>query len=136
MNRGIVIVLICWGLWAFLEKLAVSKIHPAQIQIINCIIGCLLIPIYFGMLKAKNVVATINFIGVLYVVAASLCATIASYTFFHVLKSNEVGTTTIISSTYPIITLLLGAIFLGEAITMPKIVGTFLVLLGIALLGR
>lgn len=136
MSKGLIVVLLCWGLWAFLEKLAVSKIHPAQIQIINCIIGCFLIPVYYGMLKTKAIVQPINLIGVFYVVVASLCATIASYVFVHTLKTNEVGTTTIISSTYPVITLLLGAIFLGEAITVPKIAGMFLVVGGIALLGR
>lgn len=80
--------------------------------------------------------APFNNIGIWWAVVATIFGLVAYASYTYALRIGNVGTTTVLCSTYPILTLVLSAIFLGEAITLQKLGGIILVLLGMVLVVR
>jgi transporter family protein len=116
--------------------MATDHMHPLWLQAINSAIGLMCIPFFFAILKRNNAVSSIDSTGLLWAVITSITGLIAYAAFTFALRSGNVGTTTILCSTYPILTLVLSALFLGEAITLPKLAGMFMVLGGMVLVAR
>lgn len=68
--------------------------------------------------------------------ATAFCASAALILFFLALTRGEAGKVVPVSSAYPVVTLVGSALFLAEAVTFLKIVGTVLVVGGVILLSR
>lgn len=135
MNWFVAIAIICWTVWSFAAKMAASYIHPMWLQTINYIIGFLCIPIFLSIIK-RDTVSQFDSAGVWWAIVASVFGLVAYASFTFALRIGNVGTTTILCSTYPIMTLILSALFLGETITLPKLAGMFMVLGGMVLVAR
>lgn len=117
------IMIICWGVGSFFYKIANNNIHPI---IVSTVITCLyltLTPLAWIFLKFDK---SVNIIGILSALIGGFLVCIASLAYFAALQKGEAGRITILSSMYPIITLLLSMIFLGEPLTMRKAVGILL----------
>ena len=54
--------------------------------------------------------------------------------YYYALKNSEASKVVPVSSSFPLITLALAFLFLNESITLKKILGTMLVILGIILI--
>ena len=134
----IVACIFCFGFSTFFRKLALDRLHPFQFQIIAGIIYLSLIPFYqSGMKLAASHQEQYSFLAIVLVTATILFHVVGINCFGFVLKnSNSVGMTTVLVSTSPILTLALCWLFLGEQLTVMKICGGGLTLLGIMLLLR
>lgn len=130
------ITIISWGLWAFLQKIALQRLHPIQMLMIGCIVGCVLLPVYALALKQHNTPLSFHFGTALLVAVASLASAIGTVAYIYGIRSGELGTIAVLSCTYPVLTFILAVMFLGEAITVSKIIGILFVLFGVFVLGR
>jgi|ERR1017187_2931088 transporter family protein len=135
MNWLVAIAIGCWAIWSIAAKMASNHMHPLWIQTINYIIGFLCIPILLLVVK-RDTASHFDSAGIWWAIVASVCGIAAYAAFTFALRIGNVGTTTILCSTYPILTLVLSAIFLGETITLPKLIGMFMVLGGMVLVAR
>lgn len=137
LNSKYVIIfsILGYGCWSFFLKLATRTLHPFQIYIVNCCVGLLLLPLYIGIVSTR-VSQPFKLNGILWAIAATLCATIAAISFIYSIRGgNNVASLSAISSASPIITLMLAALFIGEQITIFKAIGILLIIAGIAVLG-
>lgn len=135
MNWFVAIAIVGWTVWSFAAKIAASHIHPMWVQVINYGIGVLCIPIFLSIIR-KDTLSSFDSVGVWWAIVASVFGLVAYASFTFALRSGNAGTTTILCSTYPILTLVLSALFLGEAITLPKMAGMFMVLAGMVLVAH
>lgn len=67
-------------------------------------------------------------------IAAGACAVLGLVLLFVALKTGDVKTVVPISSAYPIVAMLLGALFLSEKLTVGSVAGTVLVVAGVVLI--
>ena len=68
--------------------------------------------------------------------ATALCASSALILFFVALTHGEASKVVPASSAYPVVTLAASALFLSESITLVRVVGTALVIVGLVLISR
>jgi bacterial/archaeal transporter family protein len=139
-NWPIVISIVGWGLWSFINKLATQKLHILHIQLVGVGMAICLAPVYIWLLKHhsinENFRAVPDLSSLVLSGLASLFAAAAGIAFLSQLQRAEAGTTTVLVATYPLLTLILSILFLGEAITSFKIIGSFLIVSGMICLSR
>lgn len=129
----ILISIIGWGLGSFVSKLATNAMHPIMISCVVLLVDALLLPFAFLFLKFDK---SIPLNGVLFSVGVALLMTIGTMGFSFALKAGgPTGEVTALTSVYPVLTLALSCMFLGEPLTFRKGLGVALALLGCAILG-
>jgi transporter family protein len=75
-------------------------------------------------------------IGGFWAAVTAFCAAGALVLFFYALTKGEASTVVPVTSAYPLITLVGAAIFLGEQITVVRIVGALLIVRGVIVISR
>ncbi len=124
-----------WGFVPFLEKVGLSSVEPTAAYLVRCsgvFLGVVILIAFtpqfpsFGKMGIKSVFFL--------VLAGVLAGVVAQLIFYKALKAGDISMIIPITSCYPLFTFLLGWIFLGEEITLSKVVGMFLILGGILLL--
>lgn len=126
----IVLCIFCWGSWAVAEKLAAQQISPLMMQIIKAYAYSALAPILFMYMKVRNDETSWNHKGVFWTLVSFTLATIASISFAAATQRTHAHLVTGMTSSYPVLTFLLCAFFLGEPVTMMKLVGIAVIVLG------
>lgn len=127
---------VIWGCAPILEKLGLVKI-PVFTGIfyrsLGVLLGALILILFkFGAFK-ESVTSLPQGWG--YLVAGGLLASVVGQIFFyHALKGGEASLVVPVAATYPLISFLLGILFLGEKVTWAKSFGLGFVLFGIFLL--
>ena len=125
-----------WGCVPALEKLGLARMDPTVGLIYRClgvVIG--LVPLL--VFQWSGFRATLQELpaGIAYLLAGGFLASVVGQIFFyHALKTGEVSRVVIIAGAYPVISFILGIIFLGEKMTLIKSLGVGFVLLGVILL--
>lgn len=135
-NLVLLACIILWGTSTFLNRLSVEKVSPLLLQSIVGFTYICYIPIalklsgHFNPLNVKWSVSSI-----LLTLIATCLSIGANLMLYNYLKgNNHTGTSTMFISLYPIVTLLLSAIFLHEQFTATKIVGIIVMMCGAFLL--
>ena len=90
-----------------------------------------LLPMYFFLAKSNAGDKTFWNSGIFWSAAASISGAIAGLSYLFAIRKGDVGGLTILSSTYPILTLIFSVFIFGETITVSKIVGSILVIIGV-----
>lgn len=130
----VTICVICWGTWAVFEKQGTKHVSPLMMQVIGAYVYSAVAPIVFLYMKASGKVADWNVPGIAWTAGACLLATIASLSFTTAIQRSQVHLVVGFTSTYPVLTFLLCAIFLGEPVTPVKLLGVVAIVLGTMLL--
>lgn len=72
--------------------------------------------------------------GTGWAIASGALAITGLITLYLALGAGDAGKVVAISAAYPAVTLLLSAVFLSEALTFPRVLGTALIVVGVAVL--
>jgi len=130
----IAICVICWGVWAVVEKQATRHTSPLMMQVIGAYVYSAVAPILFIFMKATNVQTSWNVPGVAWTAIACVLATVAGLCFTTAIQRAPVHTVIGFTSTYPVLTFVLCALFLNEHVTLTKLAGIVAIVLGTVLL--
>ena len=130
----VAICVICWGTWAVFEKQGTKHVSPLMMQVIGAYVYSAVAPIVFLFMKATGKSADWNVSGIAWTAGACVLATVASLSFTTAIQRSQVHLVVGFTSTYPVLTFLLCAIFLGEPVTMVKLLGVCAIVLGTVLL--
>jgi uncharacterized membrane protein len=130
----IAICVICWGVWAVVEKQATRHASPLMVQVIGAYVYSAVAPILFVFMKATNTPTQWNVPGVMWTSLACVLATLAGLSFTTAIQRAPVHTVIGYTSTYPVLTFALCALFLGEQVTWTKLAGIVAIVLGTVLL--
>lgn len=133
-NLTLLLCAIIWGISTFLNRISVEKMSPLFMQIIVGIGYMSFIPVAFKL--AHHTSQTKWCLqSVLLTSVATVLSIGANVLLYFALKGNKnTGSSTMIVSLYPVVTLLLSIIFLHEKITLIKLIGIFTMVIGGTLL--
>jgi len=130
-----VLAAVIWGLAPVIEKSALQNVSPLAGVVVRTLVAASLIFAVSLITGEWSEILSLDRRTILYLsiggILGSLLGTLA---YYHALKSGEVSLVVPISSTYPLVALLLAAIFLGEGLTLQKILGAILIVIGIVLI--
>lgn len=136
---GTLLIILCilmWGISTFLNRLSVERISPILLQSIVGMAYMLFIPI---ALRLSGISNPLHYKWSYYSVALTVTATLlsigANIILYMSLKgSSTTGASTMLISLYPLVTLILSALFLNEQFTVMKIIGIVTMVTGAILL--
>lgn len=129
------IAMMFWGIAPVLGKIGLTDLQPlAALTIRSMIVSILLIIVVtfrgqWGFISGATT-KDIAFIG-LEGICAALLGQIA---YYYALKFGDVSRVSPIVSAFPLVALVLGIVFLGEKVTISKIIAGLLIVSGIVLM--
>ncbi|MDP2654736.1 MAG: EamA family transporter [Candidatus Omnitrophota bacterium] len=131
-----VLTALVWGCVPPLEKVGLSKIDPLTGLFFRCV-GVLIGIVMLYVWKSRDIRASLANPppGIAFLVLGGFLASVVGQVFFyHALKSGEASKVVPLAAAYPLISFILGVLFLGEEITLLKTGGLFCILAGVVLL--
>jgi len=123
--------LLLWGAWGFFSKLAAVTLKPTNAYIYQ-VGGILLAGAFMALLVRFDYHGKPS--GILFGLASGLAVTFGAYFFFQALGRGRTGLVVTATALYPVITLLLGTLFLHEPLSLKQALGIGLALLALVLL--
>ena len=130
-----ILTAVIWGCVPLLEKAGLVKVTAFVglfYRSLGVIIGILILSLF--MVKPQEIKAIDLKSASLLILGGFLASFVGQICFYHSLKAGEISRVVPVSGTYPLIAFLLGVLLLGEAMTLPKILGALLVVAGIVVL--
>ena len=132
----VAIAIVAWGLWAVFEKLAVQNMSPLLVQLTSAYVYSAFAPIMYLAMKARNVNFDWNTKGVIWTTAAVTASTTACYAFLYAIQHRPANVVVAWTQTYPVVSLFLCWLVLGESLTWSKLLGAFFIIMGAVFMGR
>lgn len=135
---GNLILFVCvllWGVSTFLNRLSVENLPPMLMQVVIGIVFICYMPLAIKMQGINPFQYNWSVSSVCMTVLAAICSIGANVLLYmHLKGSNHTGTSTMIISLYPVVTLLLSYLFLNEQFTITKVIGVAAMIAGAILL--
>jgi len=131
-----ILTALTWGCVPLIEKIGLVKIEPIIglfYRSMGVIIGITLLLIFHGQ-AIKTSLTQLPTGAAFLVVGGFLASVVGQMFFYHALKSGEASRVVPISAAYPLITFVLGVLFLHEKITWAKAGGIACIMAGVFLL--
>jgi transporter family protein len=113
------------GIWGLLLVPASGILSPLQIQVLT---AAGFVPLMFSYVSSRNLTAGSNlYRAAAFAFSAGLCSSFANVTTYAALaKGGEASTVITITSMYPLVTLVLAAVFLRERFNLVQAAGIFI----------
>jgi bacterial/archaeal transporter family protein len=121
-----------WGVAAIFDKLALGKVAPLSgMMVRQFILTGILLLIGIGSGRLGGVLA-LEWRSVLFFGLSGICGGVAGlWTYYHALRLGGASLVVPITATYPLITALLSWAILQESLTVPRLIGTAFIVLGV-----
>lgn len=123
------IVTLSWGIGNVLVKKGFQKLSPWQTYALDAIFIAFPLWIGYGLLNAGNI-KPVTPMAILSAVFVSIIYAL----FYYTINLGQIGLTSPIIATYPVFTLALAFLFLGERLNFMAAIGIFLALIGVILI--
>jgi transporter family protein len=126
--------MILWGSTPLIEKLGLKDVDPLMgIFIRSLVITVILFVFYLfsGRLNELTRITVKNFS--LFAASGIMAGLIGMWTYFYLLKEGMTSKIVPIAASYPLITAVLSIFVLGEQVTLQRIIGIVLTIIGIIL---
>ena len=122
--------LLLWGFWGFFPKLATAHLTPSHAIVYETVAAALFGLVVAAFLGFKLETAPL---GILWSSLAGLTAVCGALLY---LRACSRGPLAIVTGLYPIVTIVLGSIFLGEPLSLRRIAASALAVAAIILVVR
>jgi len=122
-----------WGLWAFFEKVGTKYLDPASILIYETL-GIIVVTLF--LLISVKFKVPFNSRGAFFAFASGIVATIATIFFLFALTKGKVSVVVLLTSLYPLVTIILSILFLKEKLDFREVAGIMFALIAIGLLAK
>ncbi|MEM0504128.1 MAG: DMT family transporter [Archaeoglobaceae archaeon] len=135
--RGEILALLAaalWGIAPILDRYALQEISVYPAIVIRAFGG--FVAIFLLSLALKSFEVTASKAIILLVLSGAISGAFAMILYFESLKSIGASKAVAITAVYPMITALLSAIFLAEALSARVLVGIVLIVIGIILVSE
>lgn len=133
----IFIIIICWGVWGFAEKMALKQGTPWQTLFVSLVIKTFfslpIIALIFYFISGSKGFVINNFVW-LWMFGAVLTNGVAIILIRFALQRGGAGIIIALTSIYPVVTALLAFVFLGEYLSLFQIAGIAVATLGVIFL--
>ncbi len=129
---GAFVALFCWGLWAFLPKLAVRHISPMSSLFYESV-GVVVVGVVALVAAGSNLESDVR--GTIPAVLTGIFGGIGLYFYFAAAKQGPIAVVSALTALYPVVTVILAAMFLGERLCWQQVAGIILAVAAACLLG-
>lgn len=127
--------MVCWGIAPIFAKIGLSNINPtAGLAIRTLLAGGFVVGwIVVGGMFTE--VRSIPFSAWIFIAIEAILATlVGDLAYYMAIKKGDVSLVTIIMASSPLVTILFAVLFLGEKISMIRVIGAAFIVCGIALI--
>ncbi len=130
-----VLAAVIWGIVPILEKLALIKVEPMVGLFYRLIGGVLAIMIMGTLVLKPSQIRSVDPKSIVFlVIAGFLGSFVAVVAFYYGLKTGEVSLVVPVSGSFYLVAFILGIIFLGETLTLMKVLAVLLITAGLWIL--
>lgn len=136
------LAIVCWGSSAFFDKICFrhfpGSAQAADVFTVRLALTILLlaVPVAVRWPAARAVASGAGTMGLVWVAASVVTAMSGIYFYLVAMSGADASKIVPLSSTYPLVTFTLAVAFLGERFDPNRLIGTFLVCLGVFFLSR
>ena len=121
-----------WGIAAIFDKLALGKTNPLTgMMVRQFILTGILLAVGIGSGRLASMGAMDLRTMVLFGLSGICGGALGLWTYYHALRLGGASLVVPITATYPLITVLLSWLILQEGLTVSRVVGTALIVLGV-----
>jgi drug/metabolite transporter (DMT)-like permease len=131
---ALILATLLWGLWGIADKYAVEQAHPFTVQWMYAIPYVLTIPLWFWLGKTIQPQTNLNPTAFMWAIIASCCSMLALLLLLFALQRKPASLAVAFTSAYPLVTLLIASLMGAERVTLPKVAGLLLILVGLVVL--
>ncbi|TDA70124.1 MAG: transporter [Clostridia bacterium] len=129
--------MLCWGLAPLFGKYGLRGASPMTALSVRTMIAASLVVAWtlgFGDIgQLRRVAASRNLVFI--AVEALLATLVGDLAYFAALKHGNINQVTLVLAASPLVTIIAAYFFLGERLTLPQLLGAFLVVTGLFLVG-
>jgi transporter family protein len=127
------LALVCWGVWAFLPKIAVRFVSPRSAFLWE-VAGGLVVGLFVTLTLKERI--AVDWRGIVPAMLTGVAGYLGVIFFLYALQTGKVSVVAPLSALYPVITIGLGVAFLGERLSPVQLLGAALALVSVVLLSR
>jgi len=124
------ISLALWGVWGLFAKLAAKNLSPQSLMVFSGIGGLV---ITFVVLASLNFRPGVHAKGVALALLAGLVGSLGTIPFLYAISKGKASIVVPMTALYPLVTIILSALILREAITLNQGLGILFALIAIIL---
>lgn len=131
------LAMLCWGIGPIFSKLGLTKIEPFTALTIR-MVAVAGIMILAGLITGKfSAVAQVNWKAASFIIGEGiLAALLGQLAYYYAIKGGEVSLVSPLVAAFPLVTVMLAILFLGENPSVHKIVGAMLITAGVVIIQR
>lgn len=130
----LMVTMILWGSTPLLEKLGLNDVDPLMGIFIRSLVITFILFVFYvvsGKLHEVTRISPKNF--ALFSASGIMAGLVGMWTYFYLLKGGMTSKVVPIAASYPLITAILSILILGEQVTLQRIIGIILTIVGIVL---
>jgi transporter family protein len=128
----LIVTTLLWGFTPILEKVALTKVDPlVGVTIRSALVTAGLFILTFLVGKGKALVEVDGRSFLLFGASGMMAGLLGMWTYYAALKMEATSKIVPIAASYPLVTALLSVLILREEVTLPRVVGTALIVIGI-----
>ncbi|WP_199615708.1 EamA family transporter [Paenibacillus alkalitolerans] len=125
-----------WGINGVIDRQALIKGHPVEINLIVTLTMTVVAFIYFALAKMWGIPMQFSKSSMTFAVSNGILIPTAYLIYLYALSRGSLTTVVSITATYPIITFLFAVLLLNEPVSFNKIVGIIMVVAGLYIFVR
>ncbi len=130
----IIITVVFWGTSPIFEKTALKSISPAEGVLLRSIVIMIFMAAFVGISGNYDGLRALNWkVFAFIAIGAVLSGALGQMTYFSALKFERASVVVPIVASFPLMTVILSASFLGEQVTLWRVMGAIMVVAGVIL---
>jgi transporter family protein len=127
--------MVFFGIAPIFGKLGLSGVQPLAALTIRSMIISVLLLVTVTVNGQWKLVFEVTAKDAIYIALEGLCAAfLGQLAYYYALKFSDVGRVSPIVAAFPLVAMFLGIIFLGEQVTLYKVLASILIILGVILI--
>lgn len=130
----ITLSILFWGLWGFTGKLATRHNHATVVAFASNVAYAICALVLLIPIKNQGLPINWSGIGMVWILLTSAFGVTAQYFFYSALGESPSSLVVAMTATYPMVTVGLSVLLLGERLSFQQIIGLALAVLGVYLL--
>ncbi len=128
----LIVTALLWGSTPIIEKVALIKVDPLiGVTVRSAIVTVSLLLLTFLLGKGKALMAVDGKSFLLFSASGMMAGLLGMWTYYSALKMEATSKIVPIAATYPLVTALFSILILREQVTLPRVVGTAFIVIGI-----
>ncbi len=127
-----IVTALLWGITPIIEKVGLRKVDPLiGVTIRSAIVTAGLFILTFLLGKGKSLMEVDGKSLLLFGASGMMAGLLGMWTYYTALKMEATSKIVPIAASYPLVTALLSFLILREGVTLPRVFGTALIVIGI-----